>query len=287
MTQNILVRLKTNINFLTKVEQKIAKLIIDNPKEFITYTMSDLAQKAGVSQGSIINFSGKFVNGGFPELKLQISACCAAQEEQQFNIVANDDTLKEALDKNIKSLDEAYRLTQTVNDEETLKRVTDRILKAKKVEIYGIYRSAAVASDLFYQLLQLGIPVAFISDILTCAVSAAMLDENSLVIAISSSGKTKDIIDAVENARANNVPIVSVTSNINSPLAKLSDDVLIAASSGSSISNSPTEVRSSQLLLTDTICSYIRSKIHKNDEDIYFKLKKILNSHNVEEVADE
>lgn len=287
VTENIIVWLKTNINFLTKVEQKIAKLIVENPKKFITYSMSDLAQRAGVSQGSIINFSTKFANGGFPELKLQISACCASHEEQQFNIVESDDTLKEALEKNINSLNEAYRLTQKVNNEETLKRVTERILKAKKVEIYGIYRSAAVASDLFYQLLQLGIPVAFISDILTCAVSAAMLDENSLVIAISSSGKTKDIIDAVENARANNVPIVSVTSNINSPLAKLSDDVLIAASSGNSISNSPTEVRSSQLLITDTICSYIRNKIHKNDESIYFKLKKILNSHSVEEVEDE
>lgn len=287
MSKNLIAKLKTNINFLTKVEKKIAKLIIENPAEFITYSMAELADKADISQGSIINFSKKYANGGFPELKLKISACFSAFEERQFNIVSEEDTFKDVLKKTIECHSAAFALTHEINDEKTLINVTEKILNAKKVEIYGIFRSAAVATDFCYQLHQLGIPASFVSDILTCSISATMLDENSLVIAVSSSGKTKDVIDAVKNAKANNVPIVSVTSNINSPLAKLSDEVLIAPASGNSISNSSSEIRSSQLLLTDTICSYIRSKTNKINENRYFELKKILNSHNVEETENE
>ena len=57
MIENILSYLKTNINFLTNSEKKIAKLIIENPKRFITLSMSELSKESEVSQGSIINFS--------------------------------------------------------------------------------------------------------------------------------------------------------------------------------------------------------------------------------------
>ena len=69
MSENIISQLKTNVNFLTNTEKKIAKLIIQNPEKFITYSMPELTVEAGVSQGSIINFSKKFAHGGFPDLK--------------------------------------------------------------------------------------------------------------------------------------------------------------------------------------------------------------------------
>ena len=155
------------------------------------------------------------------------------------------------------------------------------ILSAKKVEIYGVFRSAVVATDFYYQLLPLGIPASFVSDVLTCAVSASMLGDDSLVIAVSSSGQTQDVIDAVRLAKANGVPVVAITSNRGSPLAGISDKVLIAAPSGNSLSASPAEIRMSQLALTDAICSYIRSKLDSDGNKTYFKMNEILSSHNV------
>ncbi len=282
MSENIIIVLKTNLNNLSRVEKKIATVIIKSPEKFIKLSMEELAKNAEVSQGSIINFSKKYAGGGFPELKLKVSACISGLKEQQFNVVYENDTMKSALKKNIELHSNAYGITYEINNESTMKAVAEKILKAKKVEIYGVFCSAAVATDFCYQLLLCGVPAAFVSDILTCSVSASMLRKDSLVIAISSSGYTRDIIDAVKNAKKNNVPIVAITSNINSPLAKLSDYVLVAAASGNSLSGAAAEIRSSQLLLTDTICSYIRSKKEKSEK--YAELKKILSSHNIDEV---
>ena len=185
--------------------------------------------------------------------------------------------------KTAKATGEAFQITTEVNEEETLERVATRILQANKVEIYGIYRSGVVATDFYYQLLELGIPASFVSDILTCTVSASMLDEKSLVIAISLSGKNKEIIDAVRNAKHNHVPVICLTANRNSPLAKLSDEVLVAASGGVSVGGVASEIRSSQLLLTDAICSYLISKMSDEDQKRYLQLKAILSSHNVDE----
>lgn len=283
MIENILSYLKTNINFLTNSEKKIAKLIIENPKRFITLSMSELSKESEVSQGSIINFSKKFANGGYPELKLIIAANAGSEEPENFDIADVADSMTDILSKNIRSQEIAYSLTKEANKEEVLKHAAEKIMNAEKVEIYGIYRSASVATDFCYQLLEMGIPAAFVSDILTCSISAAMLNEKDVVIAVSSSGKTRDILEAVQNAKSKNVPVIAITSNINSPLAKIADDVLIASSSGNSLGGYGSEIRASQLILTDMICSYIRSNIKSNERKQYFELKTILNSRSVEE----
>lgn len=287
MPQDIITNLKANMHYLSRVEQKIAEIILDSPQEFIKYSMSELAGKAGVSQGSIINFSNKFASCGFSELKLKIAGYTNEASHGKFNVVDSGDTLKQALQKNVSSHTEAFDLTCKINDEQSLLYAVEKILTAKRIEIYGIYRSAAVATDLYYQLIELGIHANFVSDILTCAVSATSLTENDLVVAVSSSGKTKDIIDAVKNAKANNVPIVCLTSNAASPLASLSDSVLVASASGRSLSDRNNEIRSSSVLICDTLCSYLRSRLGKTNDRKYSELRSILNSHNVEESISE
>lgn len=283
MSQNLLHILRSDTDALSGVERKIANIILDDPQKFMSCSLSEVSELASVSQGSIINFSKKFAGGGFPTLKLQIAANLSDYEQQPFSVIDKDDSFKDIFHKIINSDIVALKNTASINDEETFHRVIRKILTAKKVELYGIFQSAVIATDFQHQLLQLGIPASFVSDVLTCAIQASMLDPDCLVIAISFSGRTKDIIDVVKLARAGNVPVVCLTSNPNAPLAKLSDDVLVAAAGGSSIGETSSEIRSSMLLLTDAICSCLRSKIDEAGEKRYFEFKKILESHGVKD----
>ena len=76
----------------------------------------------------------------------------------------------------------------------------DKLLSARRVDIYGIYHSGIVAKDLSFQLMRLGIAANFVEDTLMCSVSASMLTKDDLVIAVTSSGRTKEIIDAAKKA---------------------------------------------------------------------------------------
>jgi len=282
MSASILIQLRTNLDFLTGAEKKIANVILSNPQRFTTYSLDELSELAGVSHGSIINFSRKFANGGFPALKLSVASSLHIDDVpiSTTDICA---TPKEVLERNITSCTRAFELTSGLNPADTLQRVADRILRAKKVEIYGVSRSAVVATDLYYQLLPLGISASFVSDILACAVSASMLDPGELVIAVSSSGKTGEIVKTVKNAKAHGVPVVCLTSNINSPLARLSDDVLLVAPNDTSISGRSTEIRLSQMLLAGTLCAYILSKMDESGRKRYIELTSVLKTYNVDD----
>lgn len=282
MEKKLLNELRSNLEYLSPTERKIANAILSDPKEFISYSMTELSQSAGVSQGSIINFANKFAAGGFPVLKLQIAACLSEFENRSYvSSAEKGDGVKDVLCKTTDSTLSALRNTEAVNDEGTLRRAAERILKAKKVEIYGVYRSAVVATDFSYQLLTLGIPAVFVSDVLTAAVSASLLDADSLVVAVSASGKTKDVLDAVKIAKSKNAHVICLTNHKNSPLAKLSDEVLIASASGNTLMGLASEIRLSQLALTDALCAYLRSRIDEQSEQQYFELREIISSHSV------
>ncbi len=278
----ILKTLKTARGYMSGVEKKIAEAILKDPKAFTGYAMAEFAACAGVSQGSIVNFAKKYAEGGFPSLKMRVAAALAEERPRAFSAVKKTDGVKRVMEKTAEDLCAAITNTTALNDAKTLSAVAERILRAKKVEIYGVFQSAVVATDFYYQLLKAGIPASFVSDVLTCAVSASMLDKDSLVVAVSSSGKTRDVLDAATIAKENGVPVVALTGHKDSPLAQLADYVLLAAPSGNSVVGSPTEIRIAQLAVTDTLCAYLRERTDA-DGKAYVKLKNILQSHNVKD----
>lgn len=276
----MLTEIKASLEYMSATEKKIAQFILLEPKVFLGLNLIELCAKLGVSQGSVINFSKKFAKGGFPKLKISVATSISASED--FFLEKNETgNIKSILKKTCENYASAVNNTLSLADEKTLKEVAELVLKAKKVQIYGIYRSAIVATDLYFQLIQLGVPASFISDVLTCAISASMLDKNSLLIAVSYSGQTKDVIDAVKLAKSNGVKVVAITAHKNSVLASLSDLVIISSPSGNSSLNTQTEIRISQLAIVDTLCAYIRRET--SDAKKYFEIEEILSTHNVKD----
>ena len=60
MEQTILRRLRADIGSMTAAERKIAELILQDPRRITTLSLTEFAEEAEVSQGSIINFSKKY-----------------------------------------------------------------------------------------------------------------------------------------------------------------------------------------------------------------------------------
>ncbi len=281
---NILNEITALLPLLNGVEAEIAAFIVKDPKRFTEYSLKEVSALASVSQGSVVNFSNKYAGGGFPTLKLKIAEALSSYvKTSHSNSTLNENNgVMEALIKNNLNTSIALRNTEIINTDEDLLSAAKLMLSARKIEIYGVYRSSCVARDLCYQLIQLGVSASSVSDVLTCAVSASMLDKTSLVIAVSSSGKTKDVIDAVRIAKENSVPVIAITSNRNSPLAKLSNYALIAGVSGNDEAAMQNEIRNSQLALIDALVTYL-ARVMDSDKRSCSRIKNILTSHNVEE----
>lgn len=282
MSKNIFAELRSSLAFLSRVERKIANQILEEPRGFVGCTMAQLSAELEISQGSINNFARKFSGGGFSDLKLKVAACIPAYEENARADVEVKN-VKDAMRRKLERCTASFAGTLELNDERVLQNVVRRILAAKKIALFGVYHSGITARDFCYRLIQLGIPATFVEDTLMGAVSAATLDENGLVIAISYSGRTSDIIDAAEIAKGNGVPVVCLTCNRFSPLSKLSDEVLLSAHGDSGAGDEVGETRMAQLFVVDTLCAYLFEVIGPRDQKQQDKLLKIINSHSIQD----
>ncbi len=281
MEKNIFSEIKSGYDYLTKTEKKIADEIFSNPSRFTNYSISELSDSVKVSQGSINNFAKKFCTSGFSQLKLKIAADMSKYTQQSCAEIDKKSAMKAILKNRIIKTAEGFDCTLNINSEANLKNACKLILGAKRVEIYGIYQSGIVARDLCYQLIQLGVPASYMEDTLMGAVAASMLNSDSLVIALSSSGQTKDILDAVELAKNGGAKVLSITSNNFSTLARESDIVLLTSGSSKTINNKNNEIRLSQLLICDALCSYVKDINEQNNNKRNIKLEKILSLHSI------
>lgn len=278
----LLYKMEGQLGQYSKTDRKIADVILSDPKAAVEYTMECLAQKAGVSQGSIHNFSAKLCGGGYAKLKILLAQELGEYQQPEADLVSAQDSMDDVLHKVIGEMENAYRQTAALNDPERMVRVTKMLLRAKRIEIYGIYTSGIVAEEFYHRLLVLGLPAVYVTDGLMCPVSAAMLDEDCLAIAISSSGQTKDICDTLQIARENGVPTVCITGNPRGPVAALCDEILQVPVNPSVTKNRPDVARSCAGLLIETLCTYIRQQ-ENGERKQYDRLSKILNSHSIKE----
>ncbi|HYE12752.1 MAG TPA: SIS domain-containing protein, partial [Patescibacteria group bacterium] len=104
------------------------------------------------------------------------------------------------------------------------------------------------------------------------AMYSSMAKENDVVIAFSNSGSNKDLMESIEIAKKNKVKIILITGNGRSPIAKISDIVLVSYGEESMFKSEAMESRMTALMLVD--CLYVRTAM-KMQEVTLNTLQKI------------
>jgi 6-phospho-3-hexuloisomerase len=109
---------------------------------------------------------------------------------------------------------------QTI-DKTSIEKFLEYIASAKRIFIGGAGRSGLVAKAFGMRLMHLGFTVYIIGEVITPAIN-----KDDLLIIVSGSGQTLSTLVAAKVAKEKGVKVVSITSNPDSELGKLSDLVV-------------------------------------------------------------
>ena len=133
MAENIITELKSQYQYLTKVEKKIADLVFQDPEKFTTFTTVKVAQVCDVSQGSVNNFARKFAPQGFSFFKLEVARCVSNQNtiESETTVPLATSGVLGAMERKIRENISALCNTLDINDEEILQAAVQAIMNAE------------------------------------------------------------------------------------------------------------------------------------------------------------
>ncbi|MDB1923183.1 MurR/RpiR family transcriptional regulator [Clostridium tertium] len=108
-------------------------------------------------------------------------------------------------------------------DKEEIFKVVNEIKKAKNIYIYGVGSSGLTCKEMMQRLLRMGFNVHCISDSHMMIINSSIVSENDLVIGISISGETQEVIHSLRKSKENGAKTVSITGFEGSTVSKYSD----------------------------------------------------------------
>jgi len=256
---------------MTDVDKKIANYINENKGLITKLSVSELAQNANVSSASIVRFSRKLGYNGFGELKIEIAKDLTLNSKDYSYIVKDSDVGINNIVNNITSKTiETITNTTKLNELDTIEKSIEEIINAKNVYVFGVGGSALVALDLQQKLLRINKPTITFLDSHTQLMVSSNLDKEDVAIAISYSGKSKEVIKAIENAKNNGAKCISITKYGENDLTNMCDINLFVPNIENKLREGAISSRIAMLTLIDII--YI-SIIQKNLEDYKSKLE--------------
>lgn len=250
-----LLNIRILYNDMGKAEKKIADFLMQNPQAILPLSITELADRCGCGEATIVRFSRRLGFVGYQQMKLAI----AGEEEIRpigDNITEADGAF-EVFEKVCGDIYCSLEKTKKAISPEALASACEAILSARRVLIFGLGNSASVAFDAEHKLLRLGMDAAAYTDNHLQAIAASHTGKGDVVIGISHSGSSRDIIEAMQLASANGALTVALTNLGKSPVGKVSDLLLCTVSDETNYSILGLNSRIAQLAIIDTLYSYL------------------------------
>ena len=199
-----------NLPEMRKSERKVAEFILANLTEVIHMRIVDLAEQAEVSEPTVVRFCRAVGCNGFQDFKLALAQQLAASPSYGQIAVTDTDSVAEYTFKVFDStVDTLLKVRDSLNLE-MLNRAVQAICNANRVEFYGFGASAAVAFDAQHKFFRLQVSAAAYADPHLQNMSATSMAPGDVVIAISQSGRTTTLINAIEQVKSRGAIVIAI-----------------------------------------------------------------------------
>lgn len=206
-------------------------------------TASKLGETVGVSESTVVRFATELGYDGYPKLQkamqemIRNKLTSVQRIEVTSSRIGNNNVLDSVLNQDI----EKIRRTIEETSHEDFDRAVDEICKAKRIYIFGVRSTAAIASFLAYYfelIFDNNVIVINTTSATTTYENIFRMTSDDVIIGISFPRYSKMAIEAMDFARRRGAHSIAITDSMASPLISSADSVLIARSDMASIVDS-------------------------------------------------
>ncbi|MCE8003503.1 MurR/RpiR family transcriptional regulator [Billgrantia ethanolica] len=274
MAHDLLQRIRQRLDELNRSERKVADVILADPSRATGLSIASLAQAASVSEPTVNRFCRSFDAKGYPDFKIKLAQSLAGGTPYVSQSVEPGDAAADYTGKifgaTIAALDEASRTL----DPARIERVVDYLIQAKQIHFFGLGASGAVAQDAQHKFFRFNLPVTAYVDVLMQRMVASACHTGDVVVVISWTGRTRELVDIARLARESGAVVLGITAPA-SPLAMECTETLEVATPEDTDVYMPMTSRMIQLTLIDVLATGVTLR---RGEDFLPHLKKIKDS---------
>lgn len=214
---------------LANAERKVVQFLSENATDVVRMSVTEVADRSGTSEATVVRVCKKTGFSGFQEFKIQLAQDFIAPVKAIHEEVAVDDSLGTIIEKVFQANIVALEDTLARLREDDVERAVQLLSEAEQVLLCGVGNSGLIALDAQQRWLRLGLQVSTEVAGHSQAVRAALLGPKDVLVAISHSGSSRDVLEAAKIAIGNGSRLIAITHSGKSPLAEIADVILYTA----------------------------------------------------------
>ncbi len=264
-TKSPLYLINNRYNSLRKSEKRVAEFVQKHMEEVVVLSLRGLARKCGTSDATVLRFCRSLGYLGFADFKVSLVPELLRSSKKTYPEIRekeNSETVKEMLQRNFQQ-----QLDSTLQncDDAMLTSIALHISQANKILIIGLGGSAGVAYIFCDSLGSLGIFSSFLRDRSIIQNVVSTLNSGDVVIGISHSGETEEVVSAVKKARYYGAITIGITNFSPSPLAGVSQFTFVTGVPANLLGSYSCQARISQLGILELVLYELSEILTKKD----------------------
>lgn len=246
---------------LSPAERQVAAAVQLDFEAATRLTIAELAAKAGVSQPTVTRFCRSVGCASFNDFKISLaSTMTVAAVYLRSDRVFSDDIGQLAQSVMLRAANAVQACLEQL-DTAAVGRAIDTIARGRRLDIYGQGGGSAVmVEDAKLRLFRLGQPVAAYTDGHQQRMSASTLQPGDVAFAISNSGQSKAVVEAIQIAASFGAATIALT-RPGTPLAKAAGIVIPIVIPEDDNVLVPTPSRYAHMAVIDTLASGVAQQL--------------------------
>ena len=238
---------------LTQREKKIAAYLEDHHDQFLNDTITEFAEKVGVSDATVVRFCRHIGYKGYQDFKMHAARDMLPKERQYNPVLERDDEPATICNKIFNSEVSVLSRTLLGLSVGELEEIAEHLRNARHIVLFGTGGSLNVAKDAVHKFMKIGIMVYVFDDMDLQHMASSLMGEGDMVIAISHSGSNLRVLKCLETAKEGGAFTVALTGYSRNPIAKAANLTVQIASETTMYQSESVSTRIAQLAVIDTL----------------------------------
>ena len=215
---SIILNIQAKYNALTQKEKELVDHLLKNKNQINNISITDLSKEIGISPSTITRFAKKVDCESFVDLKMKLNSL-----KNEVKHSKSDDVFTSVHNYYRETINSAKALLTN----ESIHYLVNEIINSKNIYIYGIGSSGLSGQEMMQRLLRMGFNVHCITDSHMMIINSAIVSKNDLVIGLSISGETKEVINALKVCNRNGAKTIGISGSKEGAMGKVVDELIV------------------------------------------------------------
>ena len=263
LISDILDRIRRQQPDYKRAASAVAEAVLADPEAAAQMSVQALAERAGVSEPTVVRFAVGLGCDGFKDFKDRLTRdLIVGRVYNDVDRIMAESDPRNLADRVLKAGIQAMETARGQLDLNDLLRAARAIHKARQVYCFGVGGSSVVmAEEAENRLFRLRIPVQATGDSYRQRMIAAICRKDDLIVYFSATGRPRPLLESAEIAMDGGATTIAVTP-ADSPLSnRCSITLALAVPDDELFFNLPARVRYGQLFILDSLAAAVAAEV--------------------------